>query len=408
MRIVAHPLHIAIDGNEANVTHRVGSNVYAFEILRALEGRTRENPSIAVTVLLAGPAVNSLPPERNGWKYKIIGPKKFWTQWALPLHLFGKRKVYDIFFTPGHYAPRMTPIPYVSSVMDTAYLDYPDQFTPRDRLQLTKWTAYSVEHARKVIAISHYTRQSVIERYGKQEKDVIVAYPAINTTKDVLPADQKAAFFEKHGITQPYILFVGTLQPRKNVHRLIDAYETLRETVQNQPEEVVSKTPKSKKQKSISITPPKLVLAGKVGWLADPIINKIKKSKYAADIITTGYISDLEKKALISNALCTTLIGLHEGFGIPPLEAMQYGSIPVVANSTSLPEVVGKAGFLVDPINIEEIADTFAKILRLSVKERGVYLRAGREQATQFSWDRSADVILKTLLAIVDQTYYAK
>ena len=408
MRIVAHPLHIAIDGNEANVTHRVGSNVYAFEILRALEGRTRENPSIAVTVLLAGPPVDTLPPERNGWKYKIIGPKKFWTQWALPLHLFKRRKVYDIFFTPGHYAPRLTPIPYVSSVMDTAYLDYPDQFTPRDRLQLTKWTAYSVENARKVIAISHYTRQSVIERYGKQEKDVIVAYPAINTTKDTLPADQKAAFFEKYGITQPYILFVGTLQPRKNVHRLIEAYEALRETLKNQPDEVVSKTPKSKKQKSISITPPKLVLAGKVGWLADPIINKIKKSKYAADIITTGYISDLEKKALISNALCTTLIGLHEGFGIPPLEAMQYGSIPVVANSTSLPEVVGKAGFLVDPKNIEEISEAFAKILRLSVKERGVYLRAGREQATQFSWDRSADVILKTLLAIVDQTYYAQ
>ena len=106
--------------------------------------------------------------------------------------------------------------------------------------------------------------------------------------------------------------------------------------------------------------------------------------------------------------MCTTLIGLHEGFGIPPLEAMQYGSIPVVANSTSLPEVVGKAGFLVDPKNIEEISEAFAKILRLSVKERGVYLRAGREQATQFSWDRSADVILKTLLAIVDQTYYAQ
>jgi glycosyltransferase involved in cell wall biosynthesis len=408
MRIVAHPLHIAIDGNEANVTQRVGSNVYAFEVLRALEGRTRQNPSIAVTVLLATQPVNSLPPERNGWKYKTIGPKKFWTQWALPLHLFQKRKLYDIFFTPGHYAPRLTPIPYVSSVMDTAYLEYPDQFTPRDRLQLTKWTAYSVAQARKVIAISHYTRQSVINQYGKQEKDVVVAYPAINPTKAVLSDDQKTAFFEKHGITQPYILFVGTLQPRKNLQRLVAAYEEFREVVQNQPEDLPSKTAKSKKQRSISTTPPKLVLAGKLGWLADPINTAIKKSKYAADIITPGYISDLEKKALISNALCTTLIGLHEGFGIPPLEAMQYGSIPVVANTTSLPEVVGKAGFTVDPKNTKEIADTFAKILRLTVKERGVYLRTGREQAAQFSWDRTADVILKTLLAIVDQTYYAK
>ena len=124
MRIVADPLHSAIDGNEANVESRVGSNVYAFELLQALEEKTRDNPTIAVTVLLSSPAKSFLPVERQGWKYQVVGPQKFWTQWALPLHLFAKRKQYDIFFTPGHYAPRIASIPYVSSVMDTTYLDY--------------------------------------------------------------------------------------------------------------------------------------------------------------------------------------------------------------------------------------------------------------------------------------------
>lgn len=407
MRIVADPLHIAIDGNEANVTNRVGSNVYAYEILVALEEKTRNNPTIAITVLLSGIPHETLPRERTGWKYKVVLPKKFWTQWALPLHLFRKRKVYDIFFTPGHYAPRICPIPYVSAVMDTAYLDYPEQFTPRDRLQLTKWTNYSVKNARKVIAISHYTRQSVINNYHRLEKDVVVAYPAINKTKESFSAEAKKAFFEKHNITTPYILFVGTLQPRKNVQRLVAAYELLRDTVKDEPINIPAKGTQSKKKKELNSTPPKLVLAGKVGWMADSIMEKIKKSKYAADIITTGYISDLEKKALISHSLCTVLIGLHEGFGIPPLEAMQYGSIPLVANTTSLPEVVGKAGFLVNPTDIESIAKALSQIHQLSTRERAVYLRAGRDQAAQFSWGRTADVILKTLLTIIDQTYYA-
>ncbi len=404
MRIVADPLHIAIDGNEANVTNRVGSNVYAYELLVALEEKTRNNPTIACTILLAQAPMSTLPQERNGWKYKIITPQKFWTQWALPLHLFMKRGVYDIFFTPGHYAPRICPIPYVSSVMDTAYLEYPDQFTPRDRMQLTKWTAYSVEHARKIIAISHYTRRCVVEKYNRQEKDVVVAYPASNKIKEALSQEQQAQFFAKHGISTAYILFVGTLQPRKNLGRLLDAYEIFRDELAKNPDPEPGS--KNAKKKQLFTQPPQLVLAGKVGWLAEPIIEKIKKSKYAKDIIMTGYISDLEKKALISNALCTTLVGLHEGFGIPPLEAMQYGSIPLVANTTSLPEVVGKAGFLVDPTDIEGIAHALSRIYRLTVRERAVYLRAGREQAAQFSWGRSAEVILKTLLAIVDQTYH--
>lgn len=407
MRIVADPLHIAIDGNEANVSNRVGSNVYAFEILQALEEKTRNNPTIAITVLLASQPDKSLPSTRDGWAYKVILPKKFWTQWALPLHLFRKRKIYDIFFTPGHYAPRICPIPYVSSVMDTAYLDYPEQFTPRDRTQLTKWTKYSVQNARKVIAISHYTKQCVIEKYGKPEKDVIVAYPASHKTKETLSKEHQQAFFNRHNINEPYILFIGTLQPRKNVHRLVDAYEIFRDQLLKEPDPQPNKNSRSKKKREHVLGPPKLVLAGKVGWMADSIIEKIKKSKYSSDIITTGYISDLEKKALISKSLCTVLIGLHEGFGIPPLEAMQYGSIPLVANTTSLPEVVGKAGFLVNPKSVEDIAHTLTKIQNLTVRERAVYLRSGREQAAQFSWSRTADVILKTLLAIVDQTYYA-
>lgn len=401
MRIVADPLHIAIDGNEANVPNRVGSNVYAYELLNALEERTRNDPTIAITVLLANPALNSLPVDRKGWRYQVVGPKKFWTQWALPLHLFRKQKIYDILFTPGHYAPRICPIPYVSSVMDTAYLDYPEQFTPRDRVQLTNWTKYSVAHAQKVVAISNYTKSSVIKHYAKPAQDIVVAYPAINSLSSIIPEADRTIFFNKHGITGPYILFIGTLQPRKNLHRLIDAYEVLRDRLRTQPQEV-----NSKKKRKKELQAPQLVLAGKTGWLAEPILEKIKKSKYAADIITTGFISELEKKALYTKASALVLIGLHEGFGIPPLEAMKYGTIPLIANTTSLPEVVGEAGLTVDPLDVQAIATQLWKIVHFTVKERATYLRKGREQVTKFSWAKSADTILKTLVSLADHTYH--
>jgi glycosyltransferase involved in cell wall biosynthesis len=403
MRIETDPLHIAIDGNEANVLSRVGSNVYAHEILTALEAKTKNDPTIAVTVLLAAPPIDTLPPDRKGWRYQVVGPKKFWTQWALPLHLFAKRKIYDVFFTPGHYAPRLSPIPYVSSVMDTAYLDYPEQFTPKDRVQLTNWTRYSVKNAKKIVVISEYTKQSVIRHYKKSPQDIVVAYPALHPLNTALPEPERKEFFERFAITEPYFLFVGTLQPRKNVHRLIDAYEILRDRLiaeKAKPEEIF----KRKKQKEQ--LPPKLVLAGKVGWMAEPILERIKKSKYASDIITTGFISDAEKKALYAKSTTLVLIGLHEGFGIPPLEAMHYGTIPLVANTTSLPEVVKDAGLTVDPMDVAGIADALWKILNFKAKERAMYLRTGREQAKTFSWNTTAETVLNTLTTLVDQTYH--
>lgn len=402
MRIIADPLHIAVDGNEANVINRVGSNVYAHEILTALELKTRNDPTIAVTVLLAQPPISSLPPERNGWKYQLVRPKKFWTQWALPLHLFAKRKIYDIFFTPGHYAPRLSPIPYISSVMDTAYLDYPEQFVPKDRVQLTNWTKYSVRNAKKVLVISEYTKKSVLQHYKRLTQDIFVAYPAIHPLTDNLSEQERKSFFTQKGITGPYILFVGTLQPRKNVGRLVAAYELFRENLKMaKPEN------ETNKKKSIKTTPPpQLVLAGKVGWMAEPILEQIRKSPYASDIITAGFISDQEKKALYGKAESLVLIGLHEGFGIPPLEAMAYGTIPIVANTTSLPEVVGDAGLTVDPLSILEVAEALTQVHRYNAKERAIKLRNGREQAKKFSWNATAEKVLETLLSISNQTYH--
>lgn len=389
-------LHIAIDGNEANVSNRVGSNVYAFELIAALEKLLKDTPH-KVTVLLSSRAIDDLPKSRKGWKYQVFGPKKFWTQWALPMHLLAQKDSYDVLFTPGHYAPRVSAVPYVSAVMDTAYIEYPDQFTTQDRTQLTNWTSYSVKRAKKIIAISEFTKKSVIKNYHVKPEKIEIVYPAVQELSESLSSEDTKAFFKEHQISTPYILFVGTLQPRKNVETIIEAFEQF-------SRKVASSNLKLKQKNNIKNAKelPKLVLAGKVGWLADKILKRVEESPFRSRIILPGFISDQQKKALYQNAVCNVLMGIHEGFGIPPLEAMKYGTVPVVAKATSLPEVVGEAGYIVKPFDVKELADTFMTILNLSRKEVAIQRKLAREQAAKFSWERSAKKTLEILASVAE------
>lgn len=388
--------HFVIDGNEANVAHRVGSNVFAFELLTALELILRNKPE-RVTVLLSSSPQPELPQEREGWSYQVITPRKFWTQWALPLHLYRYRREYDVLLTPGHYAPRFSAIPYISAVMDTAYLDYPQQFTTHDRVQLRAWTDYSVKRASKILAISQFTKASIIANYGVNPLKIEVVYPAVREVQQSLSPQEKNQFFKDYKITEPYLLFVGTLQPRKNIETIIEAFEIF-------SRKVASHNLKSKHSSHPLIHQlPKLVLAGKVGWLANHILARIDSSPFKSRIILPGFITDTQKKSLYQSSLATVLMGIHEGFGIPPLEAMKYGSIPIVANATSLPEVVDKAGFIVDPFDTKKLAETFYQVYTLTKTSRAQFRKLGREQAARFSWEESAKKTLSLMESLVSR-----
>ncbi len=373
------PYQLCIDGCEANVAHRVGSNVYAYEILRGLYSICHQRTDVMITVVLPTAPVDDLPKQTKYWKYKQVTPTVFWTQWALPLHLWQNRQNYDVFFTPSHYAPRFCPIPYISSVMDTAYLLYPEQFKRSDVAKLTHWTAYSVTHAAHVIAISQFSKQSVVQHYKVRPSDVSVAYPAVTLHE---PAARSAiAALE---VRQPYFLFVGTLQPRKNIVCLVDAYEQYCKQFTE-----AKLSPKQRK----TVRRAQLVLAGKTGWLSEPIMQRISASPEREDIILTGFVNDSTKARLYKDATASVLIGLHEGFGIPPLESLGYGTIPIVSDTTSLPEVVGSAGIQVDPTNSKEIAQALFDVQFLSSKRKAVFSRRGREQFKKFNWQTSADIV---------------
>ena len=375
-------ISLAIDANEANVANRVGSNVYAFHILTELAKLISHDPQVKATVLLAQPPLSDLPKENDSWHYRVVTPAKFWTQFALPLYLYQHKTKFDLFYTPGHYAPRWCAIPYVSSVMDLAFLHFPDQFKTSDLIQLKNWTNYSVRHAQKIVTISEFSKQEIINAYQRGQDDIVVAYPS-SSFPDENTFSQTKNSLKKLKINKPYFLFIGTLQPRKNLITLIKAYELFCE--------------EQKKIKSAKPVPV-LVLAGKIGWLAQPILDSINNSTVKEQIILTGFVPDSIKVSLYQNALATILVGLYEGFGLPALESMQFQTLPIVSNNSSLPEVVDQAGILVNPHKSANISQGLMKAYNLSALNQAQFNKRMKEQVAKFSWQKSAQKIYQLLL----------
>ncbi len=384
-------LKIAIDGNEANVLNRVGSNVYAFEVLVALEKLLRRQNKFAqeieVTVFLAQPPIKQLPVAHQYWHYRQLRPRQFFTQLALPWYLLNHQKEFDVFYSPGHYASSLCPMPLVTSIMDLAFLDYPKQFKISDRLKLTLWTGQAVKKARKIITISRFSKREIMRRYHRRQHDIVIAYPAVGS-RPRLNQTAKSKFLRRHKINSPYLLYLGTIQPRKNLKRLIQAYGLLMQLLAaRQPKKISS--------------PPQLIIAGKIGWLAKPILRTIETSPFKKQIKLLGYVSEEEKHFLLSQASASIQVGLYEGFGIPVLEAYQFGTPVVASASSSLPESGGKAAIYVDETKAKSLAEGLYQAVNLSVRQRQQLKKIMQQHLEQFSWQQTAQTILKTLLEVV-------
>lgn len=366
-------MKIWIDGFEANVPQRLGSSQVAFELLKNIESLDKKNN---YTVILANPPLDDLPKEREGWKYKVLKIKKFKTYIALPLALFTTRDKPDLFFSPTHYTPVISPVPRVMMIFDLSYLRFPQYFKPRDLYQMKLWTKISVMQAEHIITISKSSYDDILKYYGVSKDKVTIAYPGYNSStfhplKDKARVDQVRDKYQIHG---KYAVFLGTVQPKKNLIRLIEAFKNIEHF--------------------------KLVVVGKTrglgrqAWMFEEILNKPKELGIEEKIVFTGFVPDEDLPALISGAEVFLLPSLWEGFGIPALESMACGTPVIVSNVSSLPEVVGEAGVLIDPLNVEQLEQAirsvaFDKKLRLKKSKEGL------EQAKKFSWDKMARQVLK-------------
>lgn len=361
-------MKIGIDGNEANVSHRVGIGEYAFELLSQFE-KQRIHDTEFIIYLKDSPR-EGLPKERVGLQYRIVTPRKLWTQIGLPFDLYLHKPRPDVFFTPTHYAPRFSPIPTAISIMDLSYIHFPQLFRKQDLYQLKNWTAYSVKKASRIFTISKASKDDIIAIYGVPEKRVVVTYPGIKMKKTNSKNDKSS--FKKYNIEGKYVLFVGTLQPRKNIQVLIEAFSRLT-------------------QKDVT-----LVIVGKRGWLYEDILSAPKDFGIEQRVKFLDFVSDEDLPSLYANAECFVLPSLYEGFGLPVLEAMQYGCPVIVSKVSSLPEVGGDAALYVDPKDVDDIKEKITTLLE-DEKLRKELVKKGYKQVKKFSWEKTARETLKAL-----------
>src|SRR5579864_5272162 len=176
---------IGIDGNEANVTKRVGISEFAYQLL--IQFASNSYKHIDFVIYLKDKPLDSLPKESGNWHYRILKPGKLWTQWRLPLDLYFHRPRPDVFFSMTHYAPRLSPVPTIVSVMDVSYFRFPEMFNSSDLYQLQHWTEYSVKKAKKVLTISNSSRDDIIKIYKKRKDDVVTIYPGIKHIQSLEP-----------------------------------------------------------------------------------------------------------------------------------------------------------------------------------------------------------------------------
>jgi len=363
-------MNIGIDGYEANVANKVGIGRYAFELIWALY---RLETMDSFTIFLPKKKMSDFPPERKRWRYCIIDSSFFWTYYRLPQAL--RHEQLDVFFSPTHYIPLFTSIPRVFSIMDLSYIHFPSMFRAKDLIQLQVGTRYSVKAAKRIITISNFSKNAIIKQYGISESKITVTYPGFNRSLFNIDIAQKSiqAIQSKYKIAEDYIVYIGTLQPRKNIVRLVDAFSNM------------------EKRKV------KLFIVGKKGWLYKEMFNKIKENKLTERIIFTDFVPDVDLASLLAGSMCFVLPSLYEGFGIPAVEALACGVPVVVSNTSSLPEVVGEAGILVDPLDVKSIQTGIEKAISLSPKKRDTIVHNGLQHIKQFDWCICAKKTLQTL-----------
>lgn len=355
-------MHIGLDANEANVSQRVGSNEYAWQVLWQLY---RQGTDHQWVIYLSHSPLVDLPHPKPNWQYRVLKPGFFWTQWRLPLDLLLHSPQPNLFLTLGHYAPRFSPIPTLVCIMDLAFLKFPSTFRRSDLYQLTHWTKYSVQNAKHIFAISEATKKDLVKYYGLEPNKITVAYPGV----------EHLSVGTKSPITGKYLLYIGTLQPRKNLEALIESFCRVRPC-----------RPAGSDPNGLS-----LVIAGKTGWKYQP--KAIKNVKYL------GYVPQEKLGPLIKNSLGLVLPSLYEGFGIPVVQAMSLGVPVLVSRNSSLTEIVGDSGLYIElPFDVPVIRSGLEKLLSLSPSQKQSLIARARQRSRRFSWQNTGKAIFQTLL----------
>ena len=363
---------IGIDAKTIGQKQKTGVENYTEQLLRYLAKIDSKNE-----YWLYSP--KRIPKLGPNFKNKIVDFPFAWTQVGLSLEFSKSSPAPDLFFSPAHSLPLYCPMRSVVTIHDVAFLDFPKYFTPKDLFRLKMVTRQAVKKADKIIAVSKSTKKDIVKYYQVPAKKVEVIYSAYD--KKLFKPTKKTEIvrvLKKYKIKEPYLIYVGTLQKRKNIPRLISAFAYLKKKYQ---------------------IPHQLVIVGKKGWLYDEIFQKVREGGLRREVIFTGFAKNSDLPGLLSGVDVFVLPSLYEGFGLPILEAMACGTPVVASKVSSLPELVEDNGVLVNPESVSSIAKGIYKIIS-NPKLKKQLSKKGLEGVKEFSWKKCAQKTLKALEAV--------
>ncbi len=310
---------------------------------------------------------------RSGFRYQ-----EPWRQFILPLLL--RKYAIDVCFFTNFVSAIAAPCPTVLTIHDLSFKLFPKTHSLRNVLWARSLVPVSTRRSRHIIADSHNTKLDLanVMNIDSDKVDVIHLGASPEFNPEPQPDDEEVLRF--FGVKKPYVLFVGTLEPRKNINLLVKGFDRV-----------------AKSRPDIQ-----LVLAGRRGWMAQAIFDELDRRDLLGRVHITGYVRDEYLPALYRQAKALVYPSLYEGFGLPPLEAMASGTPVIISMSSSLPEVVGDAGLYIDPLDEGDLAQAIERVL--SDEELAARLSAmGLKRARQFKWKNVAGKTLALLREVADE-----
>lgn len=304
---------------------------------------------------------------RSGFKYQ-----EPWRQFVLPLLL--KRHKIDVCFFTNFVLSVAASCPMVLTIHDLSVWLYPRTHSLRNVVWARTLVPISTRRSRHIIADSSNTKMDIVRLIKAPTSKVSVIHLGAPDECNPEPQPEDEEAIQHYGIIKPYILFVGTLEPRKNLNTLIKSFDKV-----------------AKAKPGVH-----LVLAGRRGWLAQAIFDELEQRDLLGRVHITGYVKEQYLPALYRQASAFIYPSLYEGFGLPPLEAMSSGTPVIVSRSSSLPEVVGDAGLFVDPLDADDMARAMEAVVG-DAELAGSLRKKGLERAKQFSWKKTAERTLDIL-----------
>ncbi|NNK80627.1 MAG: glycosyltransferase family 4 protein [Flavobacteriales bacterium] len=307
------------------------------------------------------------PPARHPLLYNL------WFHHAIPRAI--KKHNVDLFFSPEGYLPLDSSVPCINVMHDINFEHHPEMVPPKHSRHFRKYFPKYAHAASKIITVSEFSRSDIAKCYDIDPQKIFVVYNGVSKSFSAIDDLQRTEY--QNQITQgdPYFVFIGSIHPRKNLARLIKAFDHF------------------KQEKKL---PHKLVVVGKKAFMNDDLEVAYHKMKFQSEVLFTGRLEQETMIKTLAAAEALVYIPIYEGFGIPIIEAFKCEVPVITANSSALPEIAGGAALLVDPFSIDSIKEGLISLAENGAVRREL-IESGRNRSTHFDWDRTAAEIVEIL-----------